>query len=76
MIAALLIFLIFTGILSYFQIRRLLPKEGIKAVVVYSFFMSLAFVLGALLIAGVKIPSHNVLVSRIFEPIGKAILGK
>lgn len=69
-------FLIFVGLLSYFQIRQLLAKEGKKEIVVYVIFMSLAVITGLLLIAGVKIPSHNIIIIRIFEPIGKFILGK
>jgi hypothetical protein len=69
-------FIIFAGLLSYFQIRYILQKEGIKEAVAYLLLMSLAVMIGSLLIAGVKIPSHNVLISKIFEPVGKAILGK
>ncbi len=69
-------FFIFITLLAYFQIRQFVEKEGKKEAIVYGLFMSLAALMGALLIAGVKIPSHNVLVIKFFEPLGKFILGK
>lgn len=69
-------FIIFITLLACFQIKQFVKKEGKKEAIVYGFFMSLAALMGALLIAGVKIPSHNVLVLKFFEPLGKFILGK
>lgn len=69
-------FIIFVGLLSFYQIRQILVKEGKKEAIVYSFLMVLASVIGSLLIAGVKIPSQNILLNSIFEPIGKALLGE
>lgn len=63
------------GLLSYFQIRQLLTKKDKKGILAYGFLMSLAAVVGALLIAGVDIPRQTLLI-KIFEPIGKAVLGE
>lgn len=67
--------LIFMGLLSYFQIKQIYIKDGGKAVLAYVLLMSLAALIGSLLIAGVEIPSQ-VSISKIFEPIGKAVLGE
>lgn len=69
-------FIMLVGVLSYFQIRQILIKEDRKEALVYGFLMSLAFAIGLLLIAGVEIPSQNILINRIFMPIGKALLGE
>lgn len=69
-------FIFLAGLLSYFQIRQILAKEGKKAAVVYGCLMGLASFIGLLLIAGVDIPSQNMIITRIFAPIGKTLLGK
>lgn len=69
-------FLVFLILLSYFQIRSILAKGNKKEACVYGFLMGLAAVIGSLLIAGVEIPSPNIVFTKIFEPIGKAVLGK
>jgi Flp pilus assembly pilin Flp len=77
MIARISAFIIFMGLLSYLQIRQFLSnKEGGKVTAVYGVLMGLAALIGSLLIAGVKMPSHNAIITNIFQPIGKAILGK
>lgn len=76
MMLSMISFVIFITLLAYFQIRQFIDKEGKKEAIVYGFFMSLAALIGALLIAGIKIPTHNVLVIKVFEPLGKFILGK
>lgn len=71
-IAGLIIFMV---LLSYFQIKHILNKDGVKAVLAYILLMSLAALIGSLLIAGVELPSQ-VSISKIFVPIGKAVLGE
>ncbi|MDF2985802.1 MAG: hypothetical protein K0R50_1312 [Eubacterium sp.] len=67
-------FISLMGLLSFLQIRHMHKKEGIKAVLVYALFMTIATVIGSLLIAGVQLQGQSV-IDRLFEPIGKAVLG-
>ncbi len=75
MIAKISVFLVIVGLLSYFQMRRIRSKGDKKGALAYCFLMSLAAVVGVMLIAGVKMPSQSTL-TKIFEPIGKAVLGE
>lgn len=68
-------FIILMGLVSFFQTRQIMKKEGVKEAVTYIFLMCLAVLIGSLLIAGVDIPSQ-VAVSKLFAPIGKAVLGE
>ncbi len=62
------------GLISFLQIRHMYKKEGIKAVLIYALLMTIATVVGSLLIAGVELQGQSV-IDRLFEPIGKAVLG-
>ena len=75
MITAIAGFLISLVLVSCFQLKHISAKEGAKGVFAYVLLMSLAAVIGALLIAGVEIPRQSLTI-RIFEPIGKYLLGK
>lgn len=68
-------FVVFIVLLSFFQIWHSIRNAGAKEVAVYILFMTVACVIGCLLIAGVEIPSQTA-VSKIFIPIGKALLGE
>lgn len=74
MILKMSVLIVFMGILSFWQIRHIFKKDGIKEALVYVLLMSLATIVGALLIAGVQLEGQSVIV-RLFEPIGKAVLG-
>ncbi len=67
--------IILMGLISWVQIRWIARKDGAKGVAVYLCFMGLVVLVGILLIAGVEIPSQAA-VSKLFEPLGKAVLGE
>lgn len=75
MIFKIAVFITFMGLLSYLQIKHIYKKDGIKTVLVYALIMSIAAIIGSLLIAGVQIQGQSV-VDRLFEPIGKAVMGE
>ncbi|EMS73318.1 hypothetical protein [Ruminiclostridium cellobioparum] len=74
MIAEIFVLIIIMGAISFFQIRQIYKDDGLKAVMVYSLFMGLATLVGALLLAGLQLQGQSV-VDRLFEPIGKAVSG-
>lgn len=76
MIAEIAIFLIGLGTVSYFQVQHLLNQQKRKDVFFYLILMATAGLIGALLIAGVKVPSPAVPIRKLFEPIAKMILQK
>lgn len=76
MMARVIGFLLFLGLLSYLQIRSLLAKGQKKEAAVYSGLIGIAAIIGSLLIAGIDLPSPTVPLRMVFEPIGKMILQK
>ncbi len=74
MIAEIFVLIIIMGAICFFQIRQIYRNDGLKAALVYSLFMVLATLVGALLLAGLQLQGQTV-VDRLFEPLGKAIIG-
>ncbi len=62
------------SLISFFQIRQIYKTEGLKAAIAYSLFMVLAILVGTLLVADLQ-PVAQSAVSRLFEPLGKAVNG-
>ncbi|MDQ0901954.1 MULTISPECIES: hypothetical protein [unclassified Paenibacillus] len=56
------------------QIRRLWGSNEKREAWIYALFMTVTAVIGALLIAGVEVPSLVVPYKFLFEPLGKMIL--
>ncbi|MFD0694630.1 hypothetical protein ACFQZT_11050 [Paenibacillus sp. GCM10027628] len=61
---------------SFMKIRSLLMKQQTNEAVIYGGIMGLSAVIGALLMAEVKLPSLVVPYEIVFQPIGKMILGR
>lgn len=74
MIIKIAVLILFMSLLSFFQIRQIYKNEGLKAAIAYSLFMVLVIFVGTLLIADFQ-PVAQSAVSRLFEPLGKAVNG-
>lgn len=59
---------------TIFQIRRLWGSSEEREAWIYALIMTVTAVIGALLIAGVELPSFVVPYKFLFEPLGKMIL--
>lgn len=59
---------------TIFHIRRLWGSNEKRETWIYALFMTVSAVIGALLIAGVELPSLVVPYKLLFEPLGKMIL--
>lgn len=76
MIAQIVLFLLFIGLLSFFQVRSLLSQQKKKEIAVYLTLMSGAGLIGALMLAGIEVPSPAPPIRAMFEPISKLIFPK
>ncbi len=74
MIIKIAVLILSMSLLSFFQIRQIYKNEGLKAAIAYSLFMALAILVGTLLIADIQLAGQSA-VSRLFEPLGKAVNG-
>lgn len=59
---------------TFFQVRRLWGRQEKREAWVYTIFMGLSSAIGALLIAGVELPSFVVPYQIVFESFGKKLL--
>ncbi len=74
MIIKIAVLILFMSLLSFFNIRQIYKNEGLKAAIAYSLFMVLVIFVGTLLVADLQ-PVAQSAVSRLFEPLGKAVNG-
>ncbi|MFD2171290.1 hypothetical protein [Tumebacillus lipolyticus] len=70
------LYLLFVACASLFQIKRLKRKEMKKELAVYSLLISLAAVIGALLIGGSELPSPSQPLQEVFSPLGRLLFQK
>ncbi|KRF43698.1 hypothetical protein [Paenibacillus sp. Soil787] len=59
---------------TLFQFRRLWGSNEKREAWIYALIMTVTAIIGALLIAGVELPSLVVPYKLLFEPLGKMIL--
>ncbi|OPX42649.1 hypothetical protein CLHUN_34710 [Ruminiclostridium hungatei] len=74
MIIKIIALILFMSLISFFQIKQIYKKEGLKAALAYSLFMALAVLVGTLLLADFQLTGQSA-VARLFEPLGKAVNG-
>ncbi|MBM7564869.1 hypothetical protein [Paenibacillus sacheonensis] len=67
-------YILLVAIWSVVRMRSLLYERKTKEAAVYGLLMGVSIVIGALLIAGVKLPSFTVPFKLLLEPIGKRLL--
>jgi hypothetical protein len=70
------VYVLSLGVLTFMQCRRLWNGREHREAVIYALCMLSSAVVGALLIAEVKVPTLVLPYKIVFEPIGKMILSK
>ncbi|MBW5445677.1 hypothetical protein GE107_06310 [Cohnella sp. CFH 77786] len=71
--AYVILFVLLSASLARWQVRGLLAKGETKDAACYALLMAAAAAIGALLLAGVQLPSPNEPLRAVFEPVGKWI---
>jgi len=68
------VYLVSLGVFTYIQCRLLWSGRNKREALICGLSMTVSAVVGALLIAGVDVPTLVLPYKIVFEPIGKAIL--
>ncbi|XEC94901.1 hypothetical protein AB6A23_27120 [Paenibacillus tarimensis] len=74
MIIVTAVYVLCLGVFTIIQCRRLWSGHNNREALICALTMTLSAVVGALLIAGVEVPTLVLPYQIVFEPIGKAIL--